>query len=127
MRRRLKTVALSAALCLALLGPGALARQPDSLRHLQQRQCRDGPSGDRRLDDDPAEPDRKLSKRYRPATRPWSIVPKKGSDILFVKPLVEKAETNVNIVTNKRVYPLLLVGSREPSLRAVVSCSLQIP
>ena len=36
-------------------------------------------------------------------TASWSIVPKKGSGILFVKPLRENAETNVNIVTNQRV------------------------
>ncbi|WP_163364698.1 TrbG/VirB9 family P-type conjugative transfer protein, partial [Escherichia coli] len=39
-------------------------------------------------------------------TASWSIVPKKGSGILFVKPLRENAETNVNIVTNQRVYAL---------------------
>jgi len=57
----------------------------------------------------------------------WSIVPKKRSGILFVKPLVEKAETNVNIVTNKRVYSLLLVGSREPSLRASFQVRFKYP
>ena len=56
----------------------------------------------------------------------WSIVPKKGSGILFVKPLVEKAETNVNIVTNKRVYSLLLVGSREPSCAPHSMCASTI-
>lgn len=49
-------------------------------------------------------------------TMGWSIVPKKGSGILFVKPLVDKAETNVNIVTNKRVYALLLKGTRDPAI-----------
>ena len=48
----------------------------------------------------------------------WSIVPKKGSGILFVKPLRENAETNVNIVTNQRVYALLLKGSAAVDLRA---------
>ncbi|MQV99520.1 hypothetical protein GHK46_19985 [Sinorhizobium medicae] len=36
---------------------------------------------------------------------------RRGSSILFVKPLRENAETNVNIVTNQRVYALLLRGS----------------
>ena len=56
-------------------------------------------------------------------TASWSIVPKKGSGILFVKPLRENAETNVNIVTNnfdadtaKRSYTEAGVYVR-PSLR----------
>lgn len=57
----------------------------------------------------------------------WSIVPKKGSGILFVKPLVDKAETNVNIVTNRRVYSLLLVGSRDATLRASFQVRFKYP
>jgi type IV secretion system protein VirB9 len=41
-------------------------------------------------------------------TRGWSIVPRRGSGILFVKPLEEGAETNLNVVTNRRVYAILL-------------------
>lgn len=57
----------------------------------------------------------------------WSIVPKKGSGILFIKPLVEKAETNVNIVTNKRVYSLLLVGSRDPQMKSAFQVRFKYP
>ena len=46
-------------------------------------------------------------------TKAWSIVPKKGSSILFVKPLEPDAMTNVNVVTTKRVYALALVTSGE--------------
>ena len=42
-------------------------------------------------------------------SKSWSIVPKKGSGIFFVKPLEQTGETNVNVVTNKRVYALALV------------------
>ena len=51
-------------------------------------------------------------------TKSWSIVPKKGSGILFIKPLAANAATNVNIVTNKRVYALLLKGSKDENLDA---------
>ncbi len=44
-------------------------------------------------------------------TKGWSIVPKRGSRFLFVKPLERDAWTNVNIVTNRRVYSLLLKAS----------------
>ena len=46
-------------------------------------------------------------------TKAWSIVPKKGSSIMFVKPLEPDAMTNVNVVTTKRIYALALVTSGE--------------
>lgn len=60
-------------------------------------------------------------------TASWSIVPKKGSGILFVKPLRENAETNINIVTNKRVYALLLKGSAAADLRAAFQVRFKYP
>ena len=60
-------------------------------------------------------------------TASWSIVPKKGSGILFVKPLRENAETNVNIVTNQRVYALLLKGSAVADLRAAFQVRFKYP
>jgi type IV secretion system protein VirB9 len=60
-------------------------------------------------------------------TASWSIVPKKGSGILFVKPLRENAETNVNIVTNQRVYALLLKGSAAEDLRAAFQVRFKYP
>ncbi|MGJ7042223.1 type IV secretion system protein VirB9 [Shinella sp. BE166] len=60
-------------------------------------------------------------------TASWSIVPKKGSGILFVKPLRENAETNVNIVTNQRVYALLLKGSAAADLRAAFQVRFKYP
>jgi len=60
-------------------------------------------------------------------TQSWSIVPKKGSGILFVKPLREDAETNVNIVTNQRVYALLLKGSKSADLRAAFQVRFKYP
>lgn len=60
-------------------------------------------------------------------TASWSIVPKKGSGILFVKPLRENAETNVNIVTNQRVYSLLLVGSGAADVKAAFQVRFKYP
>lgn len=60
-------------------------------------------------------------------TASWSIVPKKGSGILFVKPLRENAETNVNIVTNQRIYALLLKGSAAADLRAAFQVRFKYP
>lgn len=60
-------------------------------------------------------------------TASWSIVPKKGSGILFVKPLRENAETNLNIVTNQRVYALLLKGSAAEDLHAAFQVRFKYP
>jgi type IV secretion system protein VirB9 len=57
----------------------------------------------------------------------WSIVPKKNSGILFVKPLQEHAVTNINIVTNKRVYSLLLQGTKDPSVRTAYQVRFKYP
>ncbi|RUV41222.1 conjugal transfer protein [Mesorhizobium sp. M1A.T.Ca.IN.004.03.1.1] len=127
VRRRLKTVALSAALCLALSVP-ALSRD-SRIRYVTFNndnvvtvQAAIGVSTMIQLS-----PTEVIETISAGDTIGWSIVPKKGSGILFVKPLVEKAETNVNIVTNKRVYSLLLVGSREPSLRASFHVRFKYP
>jgi type IV secretion system protein VirB9 len=57
----------------------------------------------------------------------WSIVPKKNSSILFVKPLQDQAVTNINIVTNKRVYALLLQGTKDPSVRTAYQVRFKYP
>jgi type IV secretion system protein VirB9 len=57
----------------------------------------------------------------------WSIVPKKNSGILFVKPLQEHAVTNINIVTNRRVYALLLQGTKDPSIRTAYQVRFKYP
>lgn len=57
----------------------------------------------------------------------WSIVPKKGSAILFVKPLVERAETNVNVVTDKRLYSLLLRSSQSAAVRTAFQVRFKYP
>lgn len=48
-------------------------------------------------------------------TKTWSIVPKKGSSIMFVKPTEPGSRTNINVVTSKRVYALALVTSTSSS------------
>ncbi|WP_292277529.1 TrbG/VirB9 family P-type conjugative transfer protein, partial [Mesorhizobium sp.] len=51
-------------------------------------------------------------------TKGWSIVPKRGSRFLFIKPLERDAWTNVNVVTDRRVYSLLLKATNSDRDRA---------
>lgn len=41
----------------------------------------------------------------------WQVTPNKRANILFVKPLDERASTNMTVVTNKRTYLFDLVAS----------------
>ncbi|RWB97608.1 MAG: conjugal transfer protein [Mesorhizobium sp.] len=51
-------------------------------------------------------------------TKGWSIVPKRGSRFLFIKPLERDAWTNVNVITDRRVYSLLLKATDSDRDRA---------
>lgn len=60
-------------------------------------------------------------------TKGWSIVPRKNSGIIFVKPLEEAAETNINVVTNRRVYAIVLRTSANASLRSAFHVRFRYP
>ncbi|WP_287206118.1 TrbG/VirB9 family P-type conjugative transfer protein [Mesorhizobium sp.] len=60
-------------------------------------------------------------------TKGWSIVPKRGSRFLFVKPLERDAWTNVNVVTNRRVYSLLLQATDNDRDRASFQVRFKYP
>jgi type IV secretion system protein VirB9 len=60
-------------------------------------------------------------------TKGWSIVPRKGSGIIFVKPLEEGAETNVNVVTNRRVYAIVLRTATTGATRSAFHVRFRYP
>ena len=60
-------------------------------------------------------------------TKAWSIVPKKDSAIMFIKPLLERAQTNVNVVTSKRTYSLLLAVSDNPKVMTAFQVRFRYP
>jgi type IV secretion system protein VirB9 len=41
----------------------------------------------------------------------WQVTPNKGANLLFVKPLAERASTNMTVVTSRRTYLFDLVAS----------------
>lgn len=41
----------------------------------------------------------------------WQVTPSKGANLLFVKPLAERAATNMTVVTSRRIYLFDLVAS----------------
>lgn len=51
----------------------------------------------------------------------WQITPNKRANLLFVKPLLARANTNMTVVTNKRTYLFDLVASPSGSPMYVLS------
>ncbi|RYD60702.1 MAG: type VI secretion protein, partial [Sphingomonadales bacterium] len=51
----------------------------------------------------------------------WQITPNKRANLLFVKPLLARANTNMTVVTNKRTYLFDLVASPAASPMYVLS------
>ncbi|MGT2467792.1 TrbG/VirB9 family P-type conjugative transfer protein (plasmid) [Mesorhizobium atlanticum] len=60
-------------------------------------------------------------------TKGWSIIPKRGSRFLFIKPLERDAWTNVNVVTNRRVHSLLLQATDNDRDRASFQVRFKYP
>jgi len=60
-------------------------------------------------------------------TKAWSIVPRKNSGMIFIKPLEADAETNMNVVTNKRVYALVLTTSGDSRHRSAFQVRFRYP
>jgi type IV secretion system protein VirB9 len=60
-------------------------------------------------------------------TKAWSIVPRKNSGMIFIKPLEAEAETNMNVVTNKRVYALVLTSSGDARHRSAFQVRFRYP
>ena len=55
----------------------------------------------------------------------WQITPNKRANLLFVKPLLARANTNMTVVTNKRTYLFDLVAS--PSAQPMYVLSFKYP
>lgn len=55
----------------------------------------------------------------------WQVTPNKRANLLFVKPLEERAKTNMTVVTNKRTYLFDLVAS--PTAKPLYVMSFTYP
>lgn len=50
----------------------------------------------------------------------WQAVPDQSKQFLFIKPLQPDAETNMNVVTSKRVYNFMLKGAKPGNTKQAV-------
>jgi type IV secretion system protein VirB9 len=57
----------------------------------------------------------------------WKIEPNKKGNILFVKPVEKNAAANLNVITNKRQYVLLLRGEFRPVEKQIFKIVFRYP
>ena len=55
----------------------------------------------------------------------WQVTPNKRANLLFLKPLAERAKTNMTVVTNKRTYLFDLIAS--PTAKPLYVMSFSYP
>ena len=57
----------------------------------------------------------------------WKVEPNRKGDILFVKPVEKNAQSNLNVVTDKRVYVFLLRSNERPASGQIYAVRFRFP
>jgi P-type conjugative transfer protein VirB9 len=57
----------------------------------------------------------------------WKVEPNRKGDIIFVKPVEKNAESNLNVVTTKRVYVFLLRSNTHPAQNQTYAVRFRFP
>ena len=57
----------------------------------------------------------------------WKIEPNKKGDIIFVKPIDKQAQSNLNVVTDKRIYSFLLRSNTHPPSAQIYAVRFRFP
>ena len=62
------------------------------------------------------QPDEKIETLALGDSIAWKVEPNRKGDIIFVKPVEKNAQSNLNVVTDKRIYSFLLRSNTRNSL-----------
>ena len=57
----------------------------------------------------------------------WKVEPNRKGDIIFVKPVEKNAQSNLNVVTDKRIYSFLLRSNTRPPGRQIYAVRFRFP
>lgn len=57
----------------------------------------------------------------------WKVEPNRKGDIIFVKPVDKNAQSNLNVVTNKRIYVFLLRSNMRPPQNQIYAVRFRFP
>ncbi len=57
----------------------------------------------------------------------WKVEPNRKGDIIFVKPIEKNAQSNLNVVTSKRVYAFILRSNTHPPQSQIYAVRFRFP
>lgn len=57
----------------------------------------------------------------------WKVEPNRKGDIIFIKPVDRNAQSNLNVVTDKRIYSFLLRSNTHPPSQQIYAVRFRFP
>jgi type IV secretion system protein VirB9 len=73
------------------------------------------------------QPDEKIETLALGDSIAWKVEPNRKGDIIFVKPVEKNAQSNLNVVTDKRIYSFLLRSNRHPPTGQTYAVRFRFP
>jgi type IV secretion system protein VirB9 len=73
------------------------------------------------------QPDEKIETLALGDSIAWKVEPNRKGDIIFVKPVDKNAISNLNVVTDKRIYSFLLRSNTRPPSRQIYAVRFHFP
>jgi len=73
------------------------------------------------------QPDEKIETLALGDSIGWKVEPNRKGDIIFVKPVEKNAQSNLNVVTDKRIYVFLLRSNERPASGQIYAVRFRFP
>ncbi len=73
------------------------------------------------------QPDEKIETLALGDSLAWKVEPNHKGDIIFVKPVDKNAQSNLNVVTDKRIYSFLLRSNTRPPGQQIYAVRFRFP
>ena len=73
------------------------------------------------------EPDEKIETLALGNSLAWKVEPNRKGDVIFIKPVEKNAQSNLNVVTDKRIYSFLLRSNLRPSGEQIYAVRFRFP
>jgi type IV secretion system protein VirB9 len=73
------------------------------------------------------QPDEKIETLALGDSIAWKVEPNRKGDIIFVKPIEKNAQSNLNVVTDKRIYSFLLRSNTRPPSGQIYAVRFRFP
>jgi type IV secretion system protein VirB9 len=73
------------------------------------------------------QPDEKIETLALGDSIAWKVEPNRKGDIIFVKPVEKNAQSNLNVVTDKRIYVFVLRSNTRPAAGQIYAVRFRFP